>query len=66
VYRVVLWPNDESLYTDLRNWDRREECNWSDDEVARVEAGVLVSSFSPAVRLLDVSWPALMPPFFRH
>ena len=57
VYRVVLWPNDESLYTDLRNWDRREECNWSDDEVARVEAGVLVSSFSPAVRLPDVSWP---------
>ena len=53
----MLWPNDESLYTDLRNWDRREECNWSDDEVARVEAGVLVSSFSPAVRLPDVSWP---------
>lgn len=48
VYRVVLWPNDESLYTDLRNWDRREECNWSDDEVGRVEAGVLVSRISPA------------------
>lgn len=44
VYRLVLWPSDETLWVDLRLMDTREGKDWSDEDAMVVEAQILVRS----------------------
>ncbi|PWN41587.1 hypothetical protein IE81DRAFT_168341 [Ceraceosorus guamensis] len=41
IYRLVLWPNDETLWVDLRLMDTREGKEWSDEDALLVEAKIL-------------------------
>lgn len=43
VYRIVLHPTSESLYTDLRLLDESLGGNWVDEDVLEVESKILVS-----------------------
>lgn len=46
VYRIVLHPTSESLYTDLRLLDESLGGNWVDEDVLEVESKILVSHSS--------------------
>lgn len=44
IYRVVLYPSSETLWTDLRHLNNVEGGGlWTDDEVLQMESRILVS-----------------------